>query len=249
MFVPVKTTDGRLIPWEYIPAHEGEYLAGELLTVENGMVKSLEKCSAEMPCYLCMMDVSASSGKVVPCTRIDSRIVYETTLCVGVDGLRPGNKMIVVNGQFVRPGNGSFEVMEIYGENIGDTVRGRFVFEKDHFPDHTKKVDAQQNPLQYIFDTFGRDEILAQAAEEATELAQALLKLRRAYRGTTPVSVEDALEQVREEHNDLTLCMDVLLSCNDEPIGDTGVIRYEKLERWVERAQEYEKRVDRTANQ
>lgn len=118
----------------------------------------------------------------------------------------------------------------------------------DHLPDPTKRSIPRKNPLQYIFDTFGRDEIVAQAAEEATELAQALLKLRRAYRGTTPVSVENALEQVREEHNDLTLCMDVLLSCNDEPIGDTGVIRYEKLERWVERAKEYEKRVDRTEN-
>lgn len=118
----------------------------------------------------------------------------------------------------------------------------------DHLPDPTKKVDAQEDPLQYIFDTFGRDEILAQAAEEATELAQALLKLRRAYLGTTPVSVEDALEHVSEENNDLTLCMDVLMACNDDPIGDRGFIRYDKLQRWVERAKEYEKRVDRTEN-
>jgi NTP pyrophosphatase (non-canonical NTP hydrolase) len=50
---------------------------------------------------------------------------------------------------------------------------------------------------------------LAQLAEEASELAQAALKLRRALDGTnpTPKSVDECLENIQEEMADVFVCL------------------------------------------
>lgn len=55
-----------------------------------------------------------------------------------------------------------------------------------------------------VSDILPKTEILAQLAEEASELAQAALKLRRALDGTnpTPKSVEECLENIQEEMAD-----------------------------------------------
>ena len=48
--------------------------------------------------------------------------------------------------------------------------------------------------LEYIAENLSDEDILCQIAEEAAELAQAALKLRRAMTGTnpTPVTVDEA---------------------------------------------------------
>jgi NTP pyrophosphatase (non-canonical NTP hydrolase) len=55
------------------------------------------------------------------------------------------------------------------------------------------------------------DERLAQLAEEAAELSQAALKMRRAIdrKNPTPVSVVDAYAGVKEEIADVLLCLRV----------------------------------------
>ena len=74
-------------------------------------------------------------------------------------------------------------------------------------------------------------EILAQLAEEAAELAQAALKLRRAMDGTnpTPVSFADAYHNLIEEYSDVTLCLREL-DMNYSP----SVIE-QKSKRWLKR--------------
>lgn len=54
-------------------------------------------------------------------------------------------------------------------------------------------------------------ELLCQLSEEASELAQAALKLRRAITGInpTPVSVEEATDDLEEEIADVMLCLSV----------------------------------------
>lgn len=56
-----------------------------------------------------------------------------------------------------------------------------------------------------ISDILPETEILAQLAEEASELAQAALKLRRALDGKTPTpkSVEECLKNIQEEMADV----------------------------------------------
>lgn len=57
-----------------------------------------------------------------------------------------------------------------------------------------------------VSDILPKTEILAQLAEEPSELAQAALKLRRALDGTnpTPKSVEECLENIQEDIHCLT---------------------------------------------
>ena len=59
--------------------------------------------------------------------------------------------------------------------------------------------------LEYIAANLSDEDILCHLAEEAAELAQAALKLRRAITGTnpTPVSYEDAIYNLIEEYGDV----------------------------------------------
>lgn len=63
-----------------------------------------------------------------------------------------------------------------------------------------------------VSDILPKTEILAQLAEEASELAQAALKLRRALDGTnpTPKSVAECEANLTEEIADVTIAIDVL---------------------------------------
>ena len=58
--------------------------------------------------------------------------------------------------------------------------------------------------IEYIAANLSEEDILCQIAEEAAELAQAALKLRRAITQTnpTPVSDEEAVDSIIEEYAD-----------------------------------------------
>lgn len=133
----------------------------------------------------------------------------------------------------------------------------------DHSTDTTKKVnqstDTSTDKLQYINSVYGRDEIMCQAAEESVELAQAcddlrrasmrlskaVLKLRRAEHGTTPVSLTEATRNALEECADVVVCIRALEALGVFTKEELDNVVKEKLERWEIRAREYEKRVDR----
>lgn len=93
-----------------------------------------------------------------------------------------------------------------------------------------------------VSDILPKTEILAQLAEEASELAQAALKLRRALDGTnpTPKSIEECEENLLEELADIKVAFTVYLSDSkpcikarvSEEIYKTAEI---KLDRWLSR--------------
>ena len=64
-------------------------------------------------------------------------------------------------------------------------------------------------PSEIITSRVTRGDMLAQLAEECCELAQAALKLRRTFEGTspTPVTLEEAEREFREEIADVLLTM------------------------------------------
>lgn len=68
-----------------------------------------------------------------------------------------------------------------------------------------------------IKDILPETEILAQLAEEAAELAQAALKLRRVLDGTNPTPVTEgaARNDLVEEYGDVLNCADQLFSALD----------------------------------
>ena len=80
-----------------------------------------------------------------------------------------------------------------------------------------------------------QDELLAQLAEEAAELSQAALKLRRTLTGInpTPVTADEARRNLVEEAADVYNVLGLLLDAEDNAeIYD--IIRRKKA-RWVKR--------------
>lgn len=94
-----------------------------------------------------------------------------------------------------------------------------------------------------VSDILPKTEILAQLAEEASELAQAALKLRRALDGTnpTPKSVEECKKAFEEEYADVMVCMVVLGASNERKAHERiEIIASEKYYRWLHRLQDKE---------
>lgn len=82
----------------------------------------------------------------------------------------------------------------------------------------------------------GTEELLGQLTEECGELVQAAQKVRRALKGTTPVSLDDARVKLIGECADVLLCIDALtLEGLVNPTGMQFVGRY-KNDRWYRRA-------------
>ena len=94
-----------------------------------------------------------------------------------------------------------------------------------------------KSSIEIVQEHLDQEEILTQFAEEAAELAQAVLKLRRAYSGInpTPVTPEEAYQSVLEEIADVSNCITALGF--DRAIDRLKVsgIACEKMDRWAER--------------
>lgn len=93
--------------------------------------------------------------------------------------------------------------------------------------------------IEFIASKLSREDILCQLAEEASELSQAALKLRRAITGTnpTPVSEDEALHNLCEEIADVSLTEKVYFEQNKQRrlSGTSGLIVNDKACRWAQR--------------
>lgn len=91
-----------------------------------------------------------------------------------------------------------------------------------------------------ISDYLSPVEVLAQMAEEAAELAQAALKLRRALDGTnpTPRSVDECRAALCEEYADVIVCASVLDQADPDLFSGICNHTNQKLDRWLTRLQE-----------
>lgn len=102
-----------------------------------------------------------------------------------------------------------------------------------------------------VSDILPKTEILAQLAEEASELAQAALKLRRALDGTnpTPKSVAECEANLLEEFADISNAATALCDAWFKDALDSECefwdaeqeIEYAKYKRWLSRLEAKEK--------
>lgn len=90
-----------------------------------------------------------------------------------------------------------------------------------------------------VVDKIGIENLLIQVAEECSELSKATLKLHRVATGTTPVSLEDAKENLIEEMADVLVCMEALKYELGNVIPDLNTelvkIAEYKTDRWYNR--------------
>ena len=91
--------------------------------------------------------------------------------------------------------------------------------------------------IQFIQERLPIAERLCALAEEATELAQAALKLRRVYDTTSPTIVpyEEALNNLFEEIADVRVCIRCLGLDSDHHVELYREIEASKMERWAKR--------------
>ena len=89
--------------------------------------------------------------------------------------------------------------------------------------------------IEYIREQLTQEELLCQLAEEASELAQAALKLRRVYDGSnpTPVKRHEAYDHFKEEIADIMLVLNVLDF--DISLHEQSKTMNFKLKRWADR--------------
>lgn len=106
---------------------------------------------------------------------------------------------------------------------------------------------TNREKVDYINTRLCVDDLLLAFAEEASEAAQAALKLRRTLYGKnpTPVTMVEARFHLHEEMDDTMLCWNVMTQRS----RDKDVIPWEsnlppnplqKLDRWVQRLKEAE---------
>ena len=86
----------------------------------------------------------------------------------------------------------------------------------------------------------GKPALLELAAEEATELAHACLKMARKLRdeNPTPLSEKEIRDKVAEEVADVYLCVDAVLYELGIPAKQILDIEAEKKKRWRQRMEE-----------
>lgn len=100
--------------------------------------------------------------------------------------------------------------------------------------------------LEYIAENLSDEDILCQIAEEAAELAQAALKLRRAITQTnpTPVTAEKAADNLIEEYGDTVVaCVTYFMKHDliDRKYVDDLEHSNAKCSRWAQRIKDGKK--------
>lgn len=106
-----------------------------------------------------------------------------------------------------------------------------------------KHYEQTDKDFNYILDHTDDLAALIALAEEANELSQAALKYIRALglvKHPTPVSVEDAKANFKEELGDLDICLRVVQCKKLVPTGEFSGFGL-KLNRWANRLREVEK--------
>lgn len=95
----------------------------------------------------------------------------------------------------------------------------------------------KKDPVEIVREYLDQPELLTQLAEEAAELGKAALKLRRAYTGTnpTPISPQEAFENLLEELSDIQTCIVVLGFIRPIELRRMEEISEMKLDRWAGR--------------
>lgn len=109
-------------------------------------------------------------------------------------------------------------------------------------------MDKMEKLYKYdiIVEKVGVEEVLAQLAEEASELSQAALKLRRKLtdKNPTPTRIEICSDNFTEEIADVMLCLNILGWLTTYKRAKIEEVKEYKLDRWLERLKEVEENAE-----
>ena len=103
MFLPHKTAEGKVIPWEYLPCTAITPKIGMTL-IYNSSSGQLEICDTSdtgvTPTYIAMADYSAAvtANDRIPVIRVDDETIYETTNSASFSSAKRGTKVTITSG-------------------------------------------------------------------------------------------------------------------------------------------------------
>ena len=134
-FLIHSTDDGRVLPWEYLPAGDIANQVdirpkvGMALTQTDGNLVLAN--GTTVPTYISMreQDTALTAGDLIPVVRVQKDTVYETTLAASGTSLKVGDRVTLhTDGMQVTATttSGVAEIVEILGTAIGGKVRVRF---------------------------------------------------------------------------------------------------------------------------
>ena len=128
MFLPHKSDNGAVLPWEYMAAAAGTYQTGQLVNVNAaGELAAITADTVTAPRYLCMSAATVAAAEPLPVTRVNRSYIYETALAADAPAAQVGGKLqIAAGGLLAKAGAGAFEIVSLDGTNEGDAVRGRW---------------------------------------------------------------------------------------------------------------------------
>lgn len=136
MFIPIKSSDGAMTPFEYLPAAAGTYQVGQLLNVSGGKLAAIAADQATTPPYVCMQSGTVAAGDIIAVTRVHGKYIFETELDAAASDAAAGVKLQVASGglkaKYVTNAQsaavpGTFEIVSLEGTAAGSVLRGRFV--------------------------------------------------------------------------------------------------------------------------
>lgn len=98
-------------------------------------------------------------------------------------------------------------------------------------------TDLEKKKIYEIADELGKEEILCQLSEECAELIQACLKYRRATKGLTPKTEDEARNNLFEELSDVLLNIEQIMYLFGEENTRRAIdtVQSFKSDRWWKR--------------
>lgn len=128
-FLIHSTDDGRVLPWEYLPAGAITPKVGMALYQSSGNLALAS--GTTKPTYISMREqaTALTAGDLIPVVRVQPDVVWETELSAAGTSLSVGQKVtIATDGLRVTATttDGIAEIVEILDTAVGGKVRVRF---------------------------------------------------------------------------------------------------------------------------
>ena len=128
-FKPHQTNDGRVPPFEYLPAGAITPKVGMALYMNAGNLAIAS--GTTKPTYICMCEkeTAVAAGDIIPVIRVDDGMIFAVPLSAAGTSLKLGNKVTLATGGLqvtATTTDGVAEIVGIIGTAVGDEVLVRF---------------------------------------------------------------------------------------------------------------------------
>lgn len=98
MFVPYKSKDGAVTPWEYLPVSAITPKVGMALIQTGGNLAIAT--GTTVPTYISMVDKDSAcaAGDIIPVIRVEKDVIYETENSASFSAIKKGDKVTLAAG-------------------------------------------------------------------------------------------------------------------------------------------------------